>query len=275
MSTPDRRRFLVHTGAAAGALALLGIRPDTLLAAPLKPFRKLAADLSHFPKQDPDMVRECVSASHGRFETVRNLVDAHPALAAASHDWGFGDWETPLGAASHVGDVEIAQYLLSKGARINLFAATMLGQLEVVQAFVTANPGVQRTTGPHGITLYNHAKAGGERAAPVLKYLDTLGDANPSLPVQPLDPSHMAGLIGAYQYGLLPTDRIEITESRQLLQFTRGAGGARNLFHLGAMTFRPVGAPSVRIRFTMRGDRAESLTVVDHEPVLTAQRVSG
>ena len=44
----------------------------------------------------------------------------------------------------------------------------MLGQLDVVKAFIDASPGVQRIHGPHGITLLAHARAGGEKAKPVL-----------------------------------------------------------------------------------------------------------
>ena len=44
-------------------------------------------------------------------------VDARPSLAKAAWDWGFEDWEDPLGAASHVGNHEIAEYLIGHGAR--------------------------------------------------------------------------------------------------------------------------------------------------------------
>jgi len=57
-------------------------------------------------------------------------------------DWGFGDWESALGAASHVGNREIAEYLIAHGARPSLFSATMLGHLDVVKAFIAAQPGV-------------------------------------------------------------------------------------------------------------------------------------
>src|SRR5262245_48530133 len=100
-----------------------------------------------------------------------------PALVNAWWDWGFGDWESPLGAASHVGQRDIAEFLLERGARIDIFAAAMLGFTAVVRAFVVAQPGIQRTLGPHGITLLAHAKAGGKKAADTLAYLTELGDA--------------------------------------------------------------------------------------------------
>src|SRR6185503_18929276 len=99
--------------------------------------------------------------SHGRFERVKALVGASPALARATWDWGFGDWETALGAASHVGNREIAQYLVSMGARPDLFYHAMMGHLDVIKAAVAAQPGIQTIRGPHGITLLMHAQAGG------------------------------------------------------------------------------------------------------------------
>src|SRR5262245_57767080 len=86
-----------------------------------------------FPMQPPDMVRERVTVSHGNAKRVRELVEAHPALARAAIDWGFGDWEDALGAASHVGNRDIAEYLISRGARPTIFSAAMLGQLDAVK----------------------------------------------------------------------------------------------------------------------------------------------
>src|SRR5262245_48757269 len=103
-----------------------------------------AAVADTFPQNAPEMVREAVVASHGNVKRIKELVDAHPALARAAYDWGFGDWEDCLGAASHVGSREIAEYLIAKGARPTLFSATMLGQLDAVKAFIAAQPGAQR-----------------------------------------------------------------------------------------------------------------------------------
>ena len=35
-------------------------------------------------------------------------------------DWGAGDWETGLGGASHMGRHDIVQFLLEKGARLDV-----------------------------------------------------------------------------------------------------------------------------------------------------------
>lgn len=121
-----------------------------------------------FPTQDQELVKEMVTVAHGQVARVKELVGRHQTLAKATYDWGFGDWESALGAASHVGNREIAEFLLANGARPSIFSAAMLGQLDVVKAFATASPGAQRIKGPHSITLLRHAMAGGAQARPVL-----------------------------------------------------------------------------------------------------------
>ena len=69
---------------------------------------------------------------------------------------------------------QIANYLLEQGARLDIFAAAMLGNLAVVKAALEAYPEAVNTPGPHGIPLYVHAEAGGADAKAVLDYLDSL-----------------------------------------------------------------------------------------------------
>lgn len=84
---------------------------------------------SDYPTQEPEMVQEMVVVAHGNVARVKELVARHQTLAKAAWDWGFGDWEDALGAASHVGNREIAELLLANGARPTIFSAAMLGQL--------------------------------------------------------------------------------------------------------------------------------------------------
>lgn len=221
----------------------------------------------NFPAQPVDLVREAVTVSHGNFKRLKELVEARPALAKAAIDWGFGDWEDALGAASHVGNREIAQYLISKGARPTLYSATMLGQLDVVKAFIAANPGCQRIPGPHSISLLAHAKNGGAPAEPVLRYLESLGDAA-TPPSAPLTSDETAALLGTYVFGTGARDSIEITLSKTTLMFTRKGHFARPLTHLGDHAFHPAGASAVRIRFA--GDK---LIVQDPDPVIVAKKL--
>jgi len=120
------------------------------------------------------LVQEFVGNAHGDLNRVRELLAQEPALVNATWDWGGGDFETALGAASHMGRRDIAEFLLDHGARLDIFAAAMLGKLEVVKAALTAYPNVINTAGPHGIPLIAHAKAGGEEAKAVLEFLESL-----------------------------------------------------------------------------------------------------
>ena len=105
---------------------------------------------------------------------MKELLEQEPALINATWDWGGGDFETALGAAAHMGNKQIANYLLEHGARLDIFAAAMLGKLEVVKAALEAYPEMVNTPGPHGIPLITHAEAGGDDAKSVLEYLNSL-----------------------------------------------------------------------------------------------------
>src|SRR2546423_15579027 len=98
-----------------------------------------------------------VLKAHGDLERVRELLAQEPALVNASWDRGGGDFETALGAAAHTGRREIALLLLDAGARLEIFAAAMLGWLDVVRAALEQQPEVRETKGPHGIPLLAHA----------------------------------------------------------------------------------------------------------------------
>ena len=121
---------------------------------------------------DTEKVQAFVANAHGDLEAVRKALEKEPALVNATWDWGGGDWETALGAAAHMGRRDIALFLLNEGARIDLFAAAMLGKLEIVSATLGAFPEALHTPGPHGIALLAHAQAGGADAATVVEFLE-------------------------------------------------------------------------------------------------------
>ena len=128
--------------------------------------------MSDKPPLSPELVQEFVAKAHGDLGTVRELLVLEPALVNAAWDWGGGDWETGLGAAAHMGRRDIALFLLDHGARVDVFAAAMLGETEVVRAMLTTWPGLRDARGPHGIPLLDHAKAGGEQARAVVEFLE-------------------------------------------------------------------------------------------------------
>jgi len=235
-------------------------------APPLPTYTAAATDV--FPQQDPLVVSEAVRVSHFNLARIRELVERQPALARASWDWGFGDWETPIDAASHVGNRPIAEFLIASGARPTIFTAVMLGQLSIVKALIEATPGLQRMRGPHGLTMVAHAKAGGAGAADVLKYLESLGDADPRYPDVPLTDVEQTAIVGDYSFGSGPTDRFKVAKGARGFTIQRPGGAERNLFHHGGLVFNPPGAEAVRIRF-----ESGAVTIEDGPVITRASRI--
>lgn len=234
-----------------------------------------------FPAQPPELVRDLVTVSHFDLNRVKELVGTHPSSVIAAWDWGFGDWETPLGGASHMGNRPIAEYLISQGAPTSLFSAAMLGQLDLLRALVAAQPGIQRIHGPHSISLLAHARMGGDAARPVLEFLQSLKDADSESPV-PLEDTAANALAGTYQFGTDDTHEVEVNADMKMyagkmytyppqLNWTRKGTMTRPLFHLGNFTFYPAGAPAVRIRFAVDTDRV-NMTVNDGDFAFSATR---
>lgn len=286
MTTFNRRAVLMTSGLALahGSLSLVRGEAEAAGAAAshrpawARPAPTVAASdvLPSFPSTDPERVSGVVGASHTDLDRVVELVTAHPHLARASVDWGFGDWETALGAAAHMGRHDIAEFLLANGARPNIFSAAMLGQLAVVHAFVEAYPGVQRIPGPHGLTLLHHARAGGEAAAPVFDYLEGLGDADLQPETVELSDEQKQRLLGSYDFEADSRASLEITDIRGTLSLQReGAPFGRRMFPVSETEFFPSGSPSVRIAFEVRENAATGLRITDSEVILEATRRAG
>lgn len=164
---PCRREFIQMSGAGAAiALLLPGLDAQTppTTGAARKPAPRPAA-------LSAAMVEETVGKSHSSLADVRRLVAETPLLANACWDWGGGDFETALEAAAHTGQREIAEFLLSRGARPSLYAAAMLGQLDLVKAFHVIDPQAHAIVGPHGFTVVHCAQRGGAAAKSVVEWL--------------------------------------------------------------------------------------------------------
>jgi hypothetical protein len=126
------------------------------------------------PALEASLVQDFVGNAHGNLDRVKELLAQQPALINSTWDWGGGDFETGLGAAAHMGRRDIALYLLGQGARLDLFAAAMLGNLEIVKVTLANYPAALDIPGPHGIPLLAHAQAGGKEAIQVYEYLQSL-----------------------------------------------------------------------------------------------------
>ena len=62
--------------------------------------------------------------------------------------------------------------LREHGARLDLFAAAMLGYFDVVTTILSDFPEMREALGPHGIPLVEHARVGGADARAVLELLE-------------------------------------------------------------------------------------------------------
>jgi hypothetical protein len=178
----SRKRFLLTSGiAAAGFVFGRNARSQPGIASPTPGSTttpESADNVPDFPEHDPQLdrarVKRFVIASHVNLAAVKKMLGEDPTLINGTIDWGNGDFETALGGASHMGRRDIAEFLLEHNARLDIFAATMLGKLDLVKAAVAAFPGIVNVPGPHKIPLIVHAQKGGAFAAEVLEFLRPL-----------------------------------------------------------------------------------------------------
>lgn len=160
-----RRRFFTQT---TGGLVLFttqasAAQPQTMSKRPAA----LAADL----------VRDFVQKAHADLAATEAMLSEQPALLNATWDWGGGDFECAVGGAGHMGNRQIAQFLIAQGARFDIFVAAMLGKIDVVRSALAVWPDLVHLKGPHGISLLRHARAGGDPAAAVAELLISKGAA--------------------------------------------------------------------------------------------------
>jgi hypothetical protein len=184
INTPcTRKQFLLGSSAAALGLfcgrGLLQAQPGSSPSGPASSATPASADNvpdfpEHHPQFDRARVKRFVIAGHANLPAVKAMLAEEPNLINGAIDWGNGDFETALGGASHMGRRDIAEYLLEHNARMDIFAATMLGQIDIVKAAIVAFPNIVNVPGPHGIPLIVHAEKGGAAAQAVLEFLQPL-----------------------------------------------------------------------------------------------------
>jgi hypothetical protein len=237
-----------------------------------------------YPGIHDNMASSVVGASHGNFDKVKELVNKRPELAIASWDWGFGDCETALGAASHVGRRDIAEFLMSHGARPDIFTFTMLGLLKSVQEIIETVPGIQSHTGPHGITLLQHAKNRLEakdisetdrtNVNKVISYLEGLGNADMKPKNLEVSEEEKKKYLGEYRFGDGETELFVVDLHRLgFLQVGRKGSSPRKLNKIDSTIFSPAGAASVKIIFKLKDDKAVSFSIHEPEPLVTAVKI--
>lgn len=254
------------------AKQVLGIVPDPGPPTPLPHDRYPAIPLA--------IAAEVVGVAHFNLERLRSLVDARPELAKASWDWGFGDWETAIAAASHVGRKDIVDYLISKGAVPTIFTYAILGHYEAVKAMTTAYPGIHKNFGPHGITLLQHANTALEvdgvskiMAQKLIDYLLSLGDAEGKKYLT-IEEAEQARFIGDYKYGEGKDDGFTIRlNMRKMLSLGKLGKSGGALFRIGENEFTYQGAPSVTVKFLVENGKVISLSINEPDLVITATKI--
>ena len=168
-----RKRFLSIV-AMGGTGAFLALQKNSQAQTPSLPPGAPSAP----PKPPPlnkELVKDFVIKGHSDLAGTKALLEKESGLLNSCWDWGGGDFETALEGAGHMGNKDIANFLLSKGARMNIFCAPMLGRLDVVKAILSVYTELKTSKGPHGLQLLHHAAKGGAEAARVLEYLKSIG----------------------------------------------------------------------------------------------------
>lgn len=118
-----------------------------------------------------ELVKEFVLAGHFDLDKAQSMLNDYPNLIYSRYDWGNGDFEEAIEGAGHKGNKAVANYLIEKGARVNLFVLTMLGKTNLVKPTLEAFPNLIFSKGPHGLTLLHHAEIGGEDSKELYDYL--------------------------------------------------------------------------------------------------------
>lgn len=237
-----------------------------------------------YPALNDSAVSEVVGASHFNLDRVKELVDRRPELARAAWDWAFGDFETALGAASHVGRRDIANYLMSKGARPDIFTYAMFGAYDAVKAMIENTPGIQSIAGPHGISLLQHAKTGlrsdklteKEKADSnkLISYLEQLGNADVAEKYLPYTEAEGQQYLGDYKYGDGPEDGFTVKiNMRKMISLGKLGAFGGGLYKKAENVFTYNGVPSVEVHFSMAGGKVVSLTVEEPGLSITAKKI--
>ena len=237
-----------------------------------------------YPAIDPEIVHEVVSKSHSDLVGVKKLVDRRPELAKAVWDWRFGDWETAIGAASHVGRRDIAKYLLQQGARPTIFTFAMLGAFKTVKSMIDYSPGIQRVLGPHGISLLDHARAGQrmkngmnskniDSLERLIEYLELLGDANGPKYLN-VSEDEKEQYLGDYKYGLGDKEGFTISlNMRKMISLGEIGTFGGTLYKIDDNKFMYQGAPSVNVTFQFKNGKVHSLIVQEPNLRLKAGKI--
>ncbi len=230
-----------------------------------------------YPSIDDELVAEVVGASHFNFDRVKELIEFRPELARATWDWAFGDWESALGAASHVGRRDIAKFLIENGARPDIFTFAMFGYYESVKSIIESAPGTESISGPHGISLLSHAKAGlrsdygiilsdkeQENSGKLIDFLTRLGTADIKVKDIEMSLEDKNKYLGDYIYGEGEKDGLSVKlNMRNNLSLAKLGKFGGALYQKSENVFTYNGTSSIEVHFDLENNQVVSLTVIE------------
>lgn len=104
-----------------------------------------------------DHVREFVINAHFNLEKTKAMLAEDPALLNQAYQWKENDTETAIQAAAQLGNANIIEFLLEKGASLEVCTAAALGRRQEVEHRLNKDPGMAKAVGAHGIPLLAHA----------------------------------------------------------------------------------------------------------------------
>jgi ankyrin repeat protein len=87
---------------------------------------------------DQAVVDELVGNAHGNLARVKQLLDEHPDLVNAKATWD----ETPIQAATQMGNRPIVDFLIERGAPVDFFTSLVLGRPDEVTGELAISRGI-------------------------------------------------------------------------------------------------------------------------------------
>ena len=162
----NRKKFLLNSAAIVPGFTMLPKFMSAKQQQPPEPYKL-------------ELVKEFVVAGHGGkdgdLDKVKSMLQDYPNMIFTKYDWGNGDYEAAIEGAGHMGNKEIAEYLIVSGSRVTLFVLTMLGKTELVKPVLEQYPSLIFAKGPHGFTMLHHAKVAGKNGEELYAWLQEKG----------------------------------------------------------------------------------------------------
>jgi ankyrin repeat protein len=107
------------------------------------------------------LLDELVGNAHGNLVRVREILDEHPELLNEKATWN----ETPIQAATQMGNRKIIDELIDRGAPVDFFTALALGRKEQIEDELKRNPAAAQARGIHDLAPLYFAAIGAQTDA--------------------------------------------------------------------------------------------------------------